>query len=82
MFKNAKERLNSKELCQKVQIKESIKVYKKLKFNSKILSVSCGDGIWDFLLVNKFDHLIKKLICTDIVKNPIELSIYNSMKKS
>ena len=30
MFKNAQERLNSKELVQKVQIKESIKVYKKL----------------------------------------------------
>ena len=45
------------------------------------MSVSCGDGIWDYILVNNFKDKIKKLICTDIVPNPIEKEIYNEMKK-
>ena len=81
MFKNCKERLKNKEKVQNVQIQESKKIYSNLNPNSNILSVSCGDGIWDYILVNNFKDKIKKLICTDIVPNPIEKEIYNEMKK-
>ena len=53
------------------QRKHFIRKLKSFKLNNaKALSVSCGDGIWDYLAL-KNETGIDKIIATDIVENPV-----------
>ena len=80
-FLNAVERLKSKEKIQAIQINETNKVFNELNSNSNVLSVSCGDGMWDYILIDKYKSKLNKLTLTDIVDNPIDIIIFNEMKK-
>jgi len=50
-----------------------IKWLKNIKFskNSTALSISVGDGVWDYLIFENIKN-IKKIIATDIVSNPVD----------
>ncbi len=57
------------------QLDNFIDMVKELDFpdNSLALSVSVGDGIWDYLML-KNNRSIKKIIATDIIDNPVKPS--------
>ena len=42
-----------------------------LKNKSEVLSVSCGDGIWDYLLFESHKS-IRKIVATDVVPCPVK----------
>jgi len=43
----------------------------KLNSKSKVLSISTGDGIWDYIILSRYKN-ITTLIATDIVDNPVK----------
>ena len=68
-------RLNSGEKCQEMQLNKTRQVYSNLLQDSKVLSFSCGDGIWDYILATEHSDKVTKLYSTDIVELPIKQDI-------
>ncbi len=71
------ERLNSKVISKleifvrKIFI-DSIKESIPNNNDSAVLSVSVGDGIWDYLVLSETKSLVRKIMATDIVDIPVD----------
>ncbi len=62
------QRLNNKNTFEILIRKEFIDVLKKKKIkNANGLSVSCGDGVWDYIALKNKNNF-KRLIATDVIK--------------
>lgn len=67
------ERLNNPKLSkiEECQRKVFCDIVGGLTVNDEVLSVSCGDGIWDYLLFLN-NQSIKKILATDVVPCPVK----------
>jgi len=74
-------RLKSGGKCQEMQLNKTREVYSNLPQDSKVLSFSCGDGIWDYILATKHSDKVTKLYSTDIVELPIKQDIVTILKE-
>ncbi len=73
-------KLSRVEFVQRVAHIDLIKKVKPTSNNLKMLSFSCGDGIWDMLSA-KNNLKIKTIIATDIVDNPVKLDDQKLIKE-
>lgn len=80
-----KDRLNNTKIARMeiAQRKSHIDLIKKIYSSSnklKMLSYSCGDGIWDLISLQN-NNYIKDIIATDIVENPVKKEDIQTLKK-
>jgi len=82
-LKTIDDRLNNPKLSklEKTQRKVFIDIVKKLPLdNGKVLSLSCGNGVWDYLLCEN-NSSVNEMTATDIVNCPVSIEDQGMLKE-